>query len=113
MRSKVRQVARAARTARVAFRTFRMSWYRNGNNLKENKQSWAKRAITNFDTNINTDANVKLGVRFLDIAECGVKLRKQSFAPFTKSHQVSPSLTKTSGYWGINKVRNYQWASMG
>lgn len=47
--------------------------------------------------------DVKQWGRFIGIAESGIEVRKQCLPP----------LTKTSGYWGLEKVRHYHWVSMG
>ncbi|KAF2818217.1 hypothetical protein CC86DRAFT_461196 [Ophiobolus disseminans] len=80
---------------------------------REKKQSWLERpgieAETQRGPGTETDSSdasaidTKQWERFIGIAESGIEVRKLCLPP----------LTKTSGYWGIEKVQHYQWASMG
>jgi hypothetical protein len=68
---------------------------------REKKRVWSRKA--DVDANTQAGAELKQWERFINIAESGIKMREECLA----------SLTKTSGYWGIEKVRHYKWASMG
>lgn len=68
---------------------------------REKRRVWSRKLDVDADT--QAEAEVKQWGRFIDIAKSGIKMKEQCLAP----------LTKTSGYWGIEKVRHYQWASMG
>jgi hypothetical protein len=67
------------------------------------------RLVMNLGVDVDTqadaqaEADVKQWERSIDIAESGIKMKEECLAP----------LTKTSGYWGIEKVRHYRWPSMG
>jgi hypothetical protein len=62
-----------------------------------------KGSKSRWSNNRDADADAKQWERFVGIAKSGAEVRKQCLAP----------LTKTSGYWGIEKVQHYEWASMG
>ena len=64
---------------------------------RERKRAWSNWA----DNDIEADA--KPWMRFLEMVDLDVKVSKQCLEP----------LTETSGYWGIDKIRHYQWASRG
>ncbi|KAF1980322.1 hypothetical protein BU23DRAFT_625564 [Bimuria novae-zelandiae CBS 107.79] len=77
------------------------------------KRSWLGRPNVEAEPQggrgIHTDSgdagvmDTKQWERFIGIAESGIEVMKQCLAP----------LTKISGYWGIEEVRHYQWASTG
>jgi hypothetical protein len=52
---------------------------------------------------LDTDFDAKQWERFIDIAQCNIKMSKQCLAP----------LVETAEYWGMDKVHHYEWASMG
>ena len=68
---------------------------------REKRRVWSRKLDVDADT--QAEAGAKQWERFIDIAESGNNMKQQCLAP----------LTKTSGYWGIEKVRHYQWASIG
>lgn len=51
----------------------------------------------------DADFDAKIWERFIDIAQSNIKMSQQCLAP----------LAEIAEYWGINKVRHYEWASMG
>jgi hypothetical protein len=52
---------------------------------------------------LDADFDVKQWERFIDVAQCNIKMSKQCLAP----------LVETAEYWGMDKVHHYEWASMG
>jgi hypothetical protein len=52
---------------------------------------------------LDADFDVKQWERFIDVAQCNIKMSKQCLAP----------LVETAEYWGMDKVHYYEWASMG
>jgi hypothetical protein len=52
---------------------------------------------------LDADFNAKQWERFIDIAQCNIKMSKQCLAP----------LVETAECWGMDKVHHYEWASMG
>jgi hypothetical protein len=68
---------------------------------REKRRVWLRKAYVDADT--QAGAELKQWERFINIAESGIKMKEECLAP----------LTKTSGYWGIEKVRHYKWVSMG
>jgi hypothetical protein len=52
---------------------------------------------------LDADFDAKQWERFIDIAQCNIKMSKQCLAP----------LVETAECWGMDKVHYYEWASMG
>ncbi|OCL13860.1 hypothetical protein AOQ84DRAFT_309859, partial [Glonium stellatum] len=63
---------------------------------KEEKRCWSKRLK-------NGDTDAERWERFIGVAKIGAELMQRCLPP----------LSKTSGYWGKEKVQHYGWASAG